>query len=38
MSSVLASLVEAQIPVINFSADSRDLEEVFMKATKGLVT
>jgi ABC-2 type transport system ATP-binding protein len=38
MASVLASLVEAQIPVINFSADSRDLEEVFMKATKGLVT
>ncbi len=38
MSSILASLVEAQIPVISFSAGSRDLEEVFMRATKGLVT
>ncbi len=38
MSAVLASLVEAHIPVISFSADSRDLEEVFMRATKGLVT
>jgi ABC-2 type transport system ATP-binding protein len=38
MTSVLASLIEAQIPVISFSADSRDLEEVFMRATKGLVT
>jgi len=38
MSAVLNSLVEAQIPVISFSADSRDLEEVFMRATKGLVT
>lgn len=38
MSAVLNSLVEAKIPVVNFSADSRDLEEVFMRATKGLVT
>jgi ABC-2 type transport system ATP-binding protein len=38
MTAVLASLVEAQIPVISFSADNRDLEEVFMRATKGLVT
>jgi ABC-2 type transport system ATP-binding protein len=38
MSALLNSLVEAKIPVINFSADSRDLEEVFMRATKGQVT
>ena len=38
MSAILVSLVEAQIPVISFSADNRDLEEVFMRATKGLVT
>lgn len=38
MSVILVSLVEAQIPVISFSADNRDLEEVFMRATKGLVT
>lgn len=38
MSVVLVALVEARIPVVSFSADSRDLEEVFMRATKGLVT
>ncbi|MEA4905995.1 MAG: ABC transporter ATP-binding protein [Chloroflexi bacterium] len=38
LSQVLAALVEHGIPVIHFSADSRDLEAVFMRATKGLVT
>jgi len=38
VSALLSSLVQANIPIISFSADSRDLEEVFMRATKGLVT
>jgi len=38
VNALLAALVEAQIPVISFSAAGRDLEEVFMRATKGLVT
>ena len=38
LSQVLASLVQAGIPVLHFSEDERDLEEVFMHATKGLVT
>lgn len=38
LSGVLAALVAGGIPVVHFSEDSRDLETVFMKATKGLVT
>jgi ABC-2 type transport system ATP-binding protein len=38
LSGILASLVSKGIPVLHFSEDSRDLEEVFMRATKGLVT
>jgi ABC-2 type transport system ATP-binding protein len=38
LSGILASLVSKDIPVLHFSEDSRDLEEVFMRATKGLVT
>ncbi len=38
LGNILASLVNAQIPVIHFSEESGDLEEVFMRATKGLVT
>ena len=38
LSGILASLVAKGIPVLHFSEDSRDLEEVFMRATKGLVT
>jgi ABC-2 type transport system ATP-binding protein len=38
LSQVLAQLVEQGIPVLHFSEDNRDLEEVFMRATKGLVT
>lgn len=38
LSAILSSLIEAGFPVIHFSEDSRDLEEVFMRATKGLVT
>jgi ABC-2 type transport system ATP-binding protein len=35
---VLFALVRQGFPVIHFSADSRNLEEVFLSATKGLVT
>jgi ABC-2 type transport system ATP-binding protein len=35
---VLAVLVQNGFPVLHFSEASRDLEEVFMRATKGLVT
>lgn len=38
LSGVLIYLVSKGIPVLHFSEDSRDLEEVFMRATKGLVT
>ncbi len=38
VSQMLAELVKANIPVIHFDADNRDLEAVFMKATRGLVT
>jgi len=38
LSQVLTALIQAGVPVIHFSADSRDLESVFMRATKGLVT
>jgi ABC-2 type transport system ATP-binding protein len=38
LSQALASLVAGGIPVVHFSEDSRDLEEVFLRATKGIVT
>lgn len=38
LSELLTKLVSDGIPVIQFSSDSRDMEEVFMRATKGLVT
>jgi len=38
LSSLLALLVSQKVPVLRFSEDERDLEEVFMRATKGLVT
>jgi ABC-2 type transport system ATP-binding protein len=38
LSELLSSLVRQGIPVVHFSSDSRDMEEVFMRATKGLVT
>ncbi len=38
MSSLLALLVQQGIPVVHFNADTRDMEEVFMRATKGLVS
>lgn len=38
LSEVLAALVKQGIPVLDFSEDRRDLETVFMRATKGLGT
>jgi ABC-2 type transport system ATP-binding protein len=38
LSRILAALVSGDIPVLRFSEDSRDLEEVFLRVTKGLVT
>lgn len=38
LSGLLVSLVQEGIPVVHFSEDRRDLEEVFLRATKGLVT
>lgn len=35
---LLASLLEKQIPVVQFSEDTQNLEEVFMRATKGIVS
>jgi len=38
LSKLLADLTAQGFPVIHFSENSRDLEEVFMRLTKGLVT
>ena len=38
LSVLLSDLVSAGFPVLHFSADRIDLEEVFLRATKGLVT
>jgi ABC-2 type transport system ATP-binding protein len=38
VSGLLAALVKAEVPVVHFSEETRDLEEVFMRATKGIVS
>ncbi len=38
LSQLLAHLVASGVSVLNFSADQRDLEEVFLRATHGQVT
>ncbi|MEW5871665.1 MAG: ABC transporter ATP-binding protein [Chloroflexota bacterium] len=38
LSQVLKALVQHDIPVIQFREEDNDLEEVFLRATKGLVT
>jgi hypothetical protein len=35
---VLSHLTSKRIPVVHFSENRRDLEEVFLRATMGLVT
>lgn len=38
VSAILAKLVTQGLPVVHFSEDVRDLEAVFMQATKGIVS
>ena len=38
LSKILATLVQDGVPVLHFSEDNRDLEEVFLRATQGIVT
>ncbi len=38
VSDLLAALVKAKIPVMHFMEETRDLESVFMRATKGIVS
>ena len=38
LSAILSALVQSGIPVVNFSEQHRDLEELFMRTTQGLVT
>jgi ABC-2 type transport system ATP-binding protein len=35
---LLSDLVKHEFPILHFSENSRDLEEVFLRATKGIVT
>jgi hypothetical protein len=38
LSSVLSQLVQSGLPVLQFHEDQHDLEEVFLRATKGIVS
>jgi ABC-2 type transport system ATP-binding protein len=38
VSTLLKALSSREIPVVNFSEETRDLEAVFMRATKGIVS
>jgi len=38
VSALLSAMINQGLPILHFSEDSRDMEEVFMRATKGLVT
>lgn len=38
LSGLLHQLVQGGIPVLHFSEDTRDLEEIFLRATKGIVS
>jgi len=38
VSGLLADLVRGGIPVMHFTEETRDLESVFMRATKGIVS
>ncbi len=38
VSALLAALVRAEIPIMHFTEETRDLESVFMRATKGIVS
>ena len=38
LQGILAALIDQKLPVIHFSEETQDLEEVFMRATKGIVS
>ncbi len=38
LSALLAALMQAGLPILDFHEDQRDLEEVFLRATQGKVT
>jgi ABC-2 type transport system ATP-binding protein len=38
VSKLLSALVERGLPIVNFTEEERDLEEIFMRATKGIVS
>ncbi len=38
LSQLLSYLVQNQVPVLHFSEDARNLEDVFMRATRGIVS
>jgi ABC-2 type transport system ATP-binding protein len=38
VSGVLRELVRREVPVLHFMEETRDMEAVFMRATKGMVT
>lgn len=38
LKALLESMIQNKLPVLHFNEDSRDMEEIFMRATKGLVT
>jgi hypothetical protein len=38
VSKLLSALVQRGLPVVNFTEEERDLEEIFMRATKGIVS
>lgn len=38
MSSLLAELIQGEIPVVSFSDDGGDLEDIFLQVTRGIVS
>jgi ABC-2 type transport system ATP-binding protein len=38
VTAILAKLIQAKIPLLHFNEDVRDVEEMFMRATKGIVS
>ncbi|MGF1505162.1 MAG: hypothetical protein ACFB51_08560, partial [Anaerolineae bacterium] len=38
VSGLLAELVSGGVPVLHFTEETRDLESVFMRATRGIVS
>lgn len=38
LSQLLTAMIQQGVPVLHFSEDQRDLEEVFLRATRGLVS